>query len=299
MTRLLNKESEDRLDPLQLAALAVLMFIGTMFVCSATMANASSATLPWYDQIWVRQIIWYVLGLGAAAGICLTDYHTLARWSFVAYWATILCLVAVLIPHIGSTHGWGARRWIDLRAVPIPAVSEFAKLAFILAAANFLSRPPDELRQRGIFWKAIGLMMLPFGLILKEPDLGSALVLLPTGLVMMYVAGTPRNICCSWRRWSEFWSRCCWLTFCSRHASLQIPMQDYQRQRLLVYFGANFANANAIAGGKGVGAQLAISKIVSSPAGADFGRLGRAAGQGLAQGRPDRAGLFAAGRGAQ
>ncbi len=63
--------------------------------------------LPWYDQSWVRQMIWYALGLGAAAAICLTDYHVLARWSFVAYWATILCLIAVLIPHIGTTHGWG------------------------------------------------------------------------------------------------------------------------------------------------------------------------------------------------
>ena len=61
MANLLNKESEGRLDPLQLAALAVLMFIGTMFVCSATMANAAAALLPWYDQIWVRQIIWYGL----------------------------------------------------------------------------------------------------------------------------------------------------------------------------------------------------------------------------------------------
>ena len=244
MTRLLNKESEDRLDPLQLAALAVLMFIGTMFVCSATMANASSATLPWYDQIWVRQIIWYVLGLGAAAGICLTDYHTLARWSFVAYWATILCLVAVLIPHIGSTHGWGARRWIDLGPFQFQP-SEFAKLAFILAAANFLSRPPDELRQRGIFWKAISLMMLPFGLILKEPDLGSALVLLPTGLVMMYVAGTPLKYLLRLAAVVGILFALLLADILFAPPSLQIKMQDYQRQRLLVYFGANFANANA------------------------------------------------------
>src|SRR5580693_3520383 len=155
MTTLLNKESEDRLDALQLAALAVLMFVGTMFVCSATMANAASAMLPWYDQIWVRQIIWYVLGLGAAAAVCLMDYHTLARWSFVAYWVTILCLLAVLVPHIGATHGWGARRWIDLGPFQFQP-SEFAKLAFILAAANFQSRPPDELRQPGLFWKGIG-----------------------------------------------------------------------------------------------------------------------------------------------
>ena len=140
----------------------------------------------------MRQIIWYALGLGAAAAICLVDYHTLARWSFVAYWATILCLVAVLIPHIGSMQA-GARGAGLISARSNFSRSEFAKLAFILAAANFLSRPPDELRQPRIFWKAIGLMLLPFVLILKEPDLGSALVLLPTGLVMMFVAGTPKK----------------------------------------------------------------------------------------------------------
>src|SRR5271155_3743449 len=184
-------EREPKLDRLQLAALCGLMFIGAMFVYSATMANASVATLPWYDQSWVRQIIWYALGIGASAALCLLDYHTLARWSVVVYWATIFFLVIVLIPHIGSIH-FGARRWIDLGFFQFQP-SEFAKLAFILAAANFLSRPPEELRQPSIFWKGIGLLLLTFALILKEPDLGSALVLMPTGLIMSIVAGTPRK----------------------------------------------------------------------------------------------------------
>jgi rod shape determining protein RodA len=259
MANLLNKESEGRLDPLQLAALAVLMFIGTMFVCSATMANAAAALLPWYDQIWVRQIIWYALGLGAAAGICLTDYHTLARWSFVAYWATILCLIAVLIPHIGSTHGWGARRWIDLGPFQFQP-SEFAKLAFILAAANFLSRPPDELRQPANFWKAIGLMMLPFGLILKEPDLGSALVLLPTGLVMMFVAGTPLKFLLRLAAIVGILGALFLADILFAPPSLQIKMQDYQRQRLLVYFGANFAAKNATPAEKAAARRLQFEK---------------------------------------
>jgi rod shape determining protein RodA len=259
MTTLLNKESEDRLDPLQLAALAVLMFVGTMFVCSATMANAAASTLPWYDQIWVRQIIWYVLGLGAAAAVCLTDYHTLARWSFVAYWTTILCLVAVLIPHIGSTHGWGARRWIDLGPFQFQP-SEFAKLAFILAAANFLSRPPDELKQPVNFWKAIGLMLLPFGLILKEPDLGSALVLLPTGLVMMFVAGTPVKYLLRLAAVAGILGALFLADILFAPPTLQIKMQDYQRQRLLVYFGANFASVNATSAEKAAARRLQFEK---------------------------------------
>ena len=117
------------------------------------------------------------------------DYHTLTRWAFVAYWISIITLVAVIIPGIGSWR-YGARRWIDLGAFQFQP-SEFAKLAFILAQAHFLSRPKDELRQADVFWKSIGLLLLPFLLIMKEPDLGSALVLLPTGLAMQYAAGTP------------------------------------------------------------------------------------------------------------
>jgi rod shape determining protein RodA len=233
-------EREPRLDRLQLIALAGLMFIGAMFVFSATMANQSTM-LPWYDQIWVRQIIWYAVGLGAAAAVCLTDYHTLARWSFVAYWATIFSLLVVLV--VGTVHG-GARRWIDLPFFQLQP-SEFAKLSFILAAANFLSRPPDELKQRGIFWKGIGLMLLPFALILKEPDLGSALVLLPTGLVMMFVAGTPKGYLLKLGAGVGILGALFLADILFAPRALQLPMQDYQRQRLLVYFGADFAEANA------------------------------------------------------
>jgi cell division protein FtsW (lipid II flippase) len=181
----------EKFDKLQFLALAGLMFLGTAFVYSATMANDAAGLLSWYQQAWVRQIFWYALGLGLVGAICVLDYHTLARWSFVGYWLMIICLVAVLIPHIGSMR-FGARRWIDLGFFQFQP-SEFAKLAFILAGANFLSRPVDELKRSEVFWQGMGLMMLPFLLILKEPDLGSALVLLPTGLVMMLVAGVPRS----------------------------------------------------------------------------------------------------------
>ena len=233
-------ESHAKIDRLQLVVLAGLMLIGTAFVYSATMANAAEGLKPWYSQTWFHQIVWYALGISAGVTLCLVDYHTLSRWSFVAYWATIICLVAVLIPHIGTTHGWGARRWIDLGPFQFQP-SEFAKLAFILAAAHFLSRPEDELRLPPVFWKGIGLLFLPFALILKEPDLGSALVLLPTGLIMMYVAGTPRKyllrllgavglLAALFLADVLFMPPGRW----------QITMQPYQRDRLLVYFGRDY-----------------------------------------------------------
>ncbi len=228
-------------DRLQLVALAGLMCLGAAFVFSATMANESAAALPWFKQTWIHQIVWYALGLGVGAALCLVDYHTLARWSLVGYWAAIFFLVIVLIPHIGSMR-LGARRWIDLGVFQFQP-SEFAKLAFILAAAHFLSRPTDELKQPANFWKGIGLMMIPFVLILKEPDLGSALVLLPTGLVMMFVAGTPKRyllklagavglLAALFLVDAVFLPPGWW----------QISMQPYQRDRLLVYFGRDYTD---------------------------------------------------------
>jgi rod shape determining protein RodA len=245
-TTLLNKERHEGLDRLQLAALAGLMFVGTMFVYSATMANPALAALPWYDQSWVRQLVWYALGIGAGAALCALDYHTLARWSFVAYWVTIFFLVVVLIPHIGSMR-FGARRWIDLGPFQFQP-SEFAKLAFILALAQFLGRPADELRLPGNFWKGIGLLLLPFALTLKEPDLGSALVLLPTGLMMMLVAGTPKGYLLNLVGVVGLLAALFLVDVLFVPLGWQISMQPYQRDRLLVYFGrdyTDFAPANA------------------------------------------------------
>jgi cell division protein FtsW (lipid II flippase) len=78
-------EHQNKLDRLLLVAVYGLMVIGTAFVYSATHANPAVMNLPWYDQSWVRQIVWYGLGAGAAAALCIVDYHVLARWSFVAY----------------------------------------------------------------------------------------------------------------------------------------------------------------------------------------------------------------------
>jgi rod shape determining protein RodA len=241
MIEAILSERRTQLDRLQVAAVFGLMLLGAAFVYSATMANEPAGSLPWYGQSCVRQIAWYVLGIGAVAALCFVEYQTLARWSFVAYWVTIILLVGVLIPHIGQVHN-GARRWINLPFYQFQP-SEFAKLAFVLAAAHFLSRPADELRRPAIFWKGIGLMLLPFALIFKEPDLGSALVLLPTGLAMMLVAGTPRKFL-AWLIGGVGIVTALFLAdvLFAPPGWWQISLQPYQRNRLLVYFGRDYTH---------------------------------------------------------
>ena len=102
-------ESQSRIDKLQIAAICALMLLGTAFVYSATMVSETANSAPWYNQIWVRQIFWYVVGLGAATAVCLINYHTLARWALVLYWGNVLLLALVLV--VGTVR-FGARRWL-------------------------------------------------------------------------------------------------------------------------------------------------------------------------------------------
>ncbi|HTD84945.1 MAG: rod shape-determining protein RodA [Verrucomicrobia bacterium] len=239
----LGKDHQSRFDWLQLTAISLLMVIGIAFVFSATSTD-TSVSPKWYNQLFVRQIIWCVAGMGAAGVVCFVDYHVLARWSFVAYWAAIVLLVLVFI--IGPVR-WGAQRWIDLGPFQLQP-SEFAKLAFILALANFLSRPTDELRQPGIFWKAVGLMVLPFLLILKEPDLGSALIFLPMGLAMMFVAGVPVRFLARLVGGGALMILLIMVDVLFAPPQWQIKLEDYQKRRLLVYFGLDGVSPDASPG---------------------------------------------------
>ena len=233
-----HNERQSRLDAVQLVAVSGLMLLSIAFVYSATSVNESGNALAWFRQSYFKQIIWFCLGLGAATLVCMVDYHVLTRWSLVAYWVAILFLLVVIIPGIGSMR-YGARRWIDFGGFQFQP-SEFAKLAFILAQASFLSRPVDELRRRDVFWKSIGLMALPFLLIMKEPDLGSALVLLPTGLAMLYAAGTPRRYLLQVLGSSGLLVALFIADLIYAPPKYRIRMQEYQTRRLLVYFGRDY-----------------------------------------------------------
>src|SRR5262249_13970129 len=127
--------------------------------------------------------------------------------------------------------------------------SEFAKLAFILALGHFLSRPADELRDPTALFKALGLMLLPFLLIMKEPDLGSALVLLPTGLGMLFVAGVPLRYLVRLLAVVGLLAGLFLVDVLFAPPNWQIKLEDYQRRRLLVYFDQEYAPSSGASRG--------------------------------------------------
>lgn len=228
-------KKEPKVDWLMLASIAGLMLIGVAFIFSA-----SSASDP-NSNFWLKQAIAYGLGLLLAAGICCVPYETLSRFAIVGYWLSIVLLLSVMV---FGTSRLGAKRWIDLGFFQFQP-SEFAKLAFIFMQASYLSRPKEELRDGRLFLKALGMTALPFIIILKEPDLGSALVLFPIGLAMMFVAGVPMRFMVRFVSGVGLLIALLLIDILIAPPKWQIKLEEYQRQRLLVYFGKDFARRNA------------------------------------------------------
>ncbi|GDY20198.1 rod shape-determining protein RodA [Verrucomicrobiota bacterium] len=230
-------------DWLLILALLGLMAVGVAFIYSATMVNPAAASAPFHRQLWFKQGVWGAIGLVCAGLVCAINYQRIARFALIFYWTNILFLAAVLIPGIGSMR-YGARRWIDLGFFQFQP-SEFAKLSLIFALGHFLSRPKDELRQGHIFFKALGMIVLPFLLVFKEPDLGSALLLLPVGLAMMFVAGVPAAFLTRLLGGMAALIALVLVDILYAPKQLQLPVEEYQRRRLLVFFGRDFAAPDA------------------------------------------------------
>ena len=237
-----NRRAEaDILWPLWLSVLG-LMIISAMFIFSTTGGTEITRGVPWYQWTATRQVIAFGIGLFVVLGLSLVDYSRMARWAMVGYWVSIALLLAV---HVLGTSRNGARRWLDLGPIQFQP-SELAKLTFLFAMANFLARPSSELRSPSVFLKTLMLTLLPLGLILKQPDLGSSLVFLPITLVMMLVAGVPQRFVIKLLGGAFLIVSLIAIDiFVAPENWRLIRLQDYQRERLLVYFNADFAPASA------------------------------------------------------
>ena len=158
-----------------------LMTFGVFLVYSATM----NEEMVFYDARWFRQILYFVTGIAIAIGLVFVKIDWLKRAAVPSYVFALLLLVFVLI-FAGDVKGAG--RWIDLKIIKLQP-SEFAKIAYLITISYWLSKHPVSLHNLKTFLVPLGLFIVPFLLVLKQPDLSTALVFTAMTLVGFFFAG--------------------------------------------------------------------------------------------------------------
>jgi rod shape determining protein RodA len=155
-------------------------FIGVSAVYSATYTAKGPSPL------YYKQLVWIGIGMMVMIFALIPDYHTVGRYAYVLYAFSLVLLFLVMV--MGKT-GMGAQRWLAIGSFAFQP-SEFAKLSLTLALARYFAEDPKqgnyELRDLTI----PGIMILvPLLLVLKQPDLGTAIMLLLTSFLMIMLAG--------------------------------------------------------------------------------------------------------------
>jgi cell division protein FtsW (lipid II flippase) len=172
----------DRVPWLFLAAAAALTFIGLSAIERGDELAGDGGTAE-------KQIAWVILGVPDLVAAALIPYQTWRRFAYPLLFVTVLLLVAVLFLPPRN----GARRWIPLGLLYFQP-SEVAKLAFVMALATYL-RFRENFRTLPGLVPPFLIALVPMGLILIEPDLGSALLFLPVLASMLFAAGArPRHL---------------------------------------------------------------------------------------------------------
>jgi rod shape determining protein RodA len=194
--------------------------IWLLFVFSATY----KITEP-FSFFFKKQLFGVLSGLCIYFIFCCIDYRTLYRWGYFFYYFLIAILVITLVK--GST-AMGGQRWINLFFFKFQP-SELAKLLlpsyityYCYTQKNF---PHLELHH---FWPIIATLCISFILILKQPDLGTALIVLISGLTLIRLAGTGIN--------QKFFIMGA-LIFCITAPLSWKILKPYQKQRILVFLG--------------------------------------------------------------
>lgn len=161
--------------------------IGLLMVASASIV-VSEQHYGWGFHYFVRQLIYVVLGAVIAGFIFFIKVETLERISLPFLMIIFVLLFLVLVPGIGR-HVNGSARWLGAGPIMVQ-VSELAKFAIVIYLASYLTRRQKEVRYslQG-FIKPMAVMGVAALFLLAEPDFGATVVIVATGLSMMFMAG--------------------------------------------------------------------------------------------------------------
>ncbi len=166
-----------------------LLLLAVMLLAACGVINLYSSASTFSTgghSIFVLQIYWFGVGLLALLAVIVVGHHRLASAAYLLYGLMVLSLLAVLL--WGRVAG-GSQRWLSLGPVVVQP-SEVARLVVIITLAHFFhaKNPQQPLKLRHL-WLPMLLLAVPAMLIIKQPDLGTALMLLATGVSLVLING--------------------------------------------------------------------------------------------------------------
>jgi rod shape determining protein RodA len=187
--------------------------------------NLYSATYPIRNaggmQIFMKQTYWFLIGFFVMLLATTFDYHLLQRLAFPFYFLVLALLLLVSL--VGGKVS-GSQRWLNVGGLTIQP-SEFMKIALVILLAKFFDEhiQPGGYRLRDL-WQPFLFMAVPCGFIIKQPDLGTALMVMIVAFSMILFARM---------RWKSFL-----ILIMSGMASaplLWFKLKDYQQRRILTF----------------------------------------------------------------
>jgi rod shape determining protein RodA len=171
-------------DWLLLTFILIIYSLGVLEIYSSTYGTKFAATTG--TPLYVKQIYWIIGGLLLMFLMSFINYQLLLENSHWLYIASFLSLVVVAV--FGKKY-LGARRWIQLPGGQHFQPSEWVKLVLILAMAKYFSEENDQEASLGDVVKGGLIVIVPMLLVLKQPDMGTALTYVPVAMMGLFLGG--------------------------------------------------------------------------------------------------------------
>ncbi|MES2199137.1 MAG: FtsW/RodA/SpoVE family cell cycle protein [Chlamydiota bacterium] len=187
---MLNFQNLSRIDFRTIPLLISLMVMSLLVISATTCETWDKAEESFFTPFVVNQIKWYGIGSVVYLFFAAFDYRQLRKWSFFLYVVTIVMLFGLFFADpIQNVQRWYRIPILGFTFQP----SEYAKLFVVITLSWFLERKTQVIQSNTTAWQSIVIVAVPFFLILKQPDLGTALVLFPIALVMFYFGGIKKR----------------------------------------------------------------------------------------------------------
>ncbi|MCH9630992.1 MAG: Peptidoglycan glycosyltransferase MrdB [Chlamydiia bacterium] len=180
-----------RLDYRLISIVLILMVISLLVIASAAVGASYYDEVSFFTPAVIRQMLYFSMGWGVFLALSYMDYRKLRGNCVFLYVGIIILLLGLFF----TTPIQNVRRWYRLPIVNFAfQPSEYAKLIVVIVLSYFLEKKKDHLYRFSTVLQALLLVFIPFALIYKQPDLGTALVLFPICFVMFYFGGISKKV---------------------------------------------------------------------------------------------------------